>query len=97
MNDSNSHTNNNLDQLPWIDLYKVFSSEAYAQRVESIPNETLQFAADPDNREFLINSARKSLKQSNTDAIDEGQAEILADLMSVLARMFLQDRAKLKK
>lgn len=97
MNDSNSHTNNNLDQLPWIDLYEVFTSEVYAERVESIADETLHFAADPNNREFLIKSAQKSLEQNQGTEADEVQAEILADLMSVLARMFLQNRKESKR
>lgn len=97
MNDFSNHTNNNLDQLPWVDLYDVFNSEAYAERVKSIPEETLLFATDPDNREFLVKSAQKSLEQVQNDEIDHDQAEMLADLMSVLARMILQNRDESKK
>lgn len=97
MSDSNSHTNNNLDQLPWVDLYEAFASETYAERVGAIPDETLRFAANPDNQEFLINSAWKSLKQSDTKEVDKIQVETLADLMSVLARMLLHDRFEPKQ
>lgn len=97
MNDSNSHTSNILDQLPWVDLYEMFTSEAYAERVGSIPDETLRFAADPNNRKFLINSARKSLNHSDAEKVNDIQAETLADLMSVLARMILQNRVEFKQ
>lgn len=97
MKNNRSQINKNFEELPWIDLYEAFTSEAYAQRVQSISDETLHFAASPANRYALIKSAQKSLDQNKTEKVDKGQAEILADLMSVLARMILQDRRVSKK
>ncbi len=86
------HINNNSNNLPWIDLFEIFQSEKYLERVEAIPENTLRFAADPDNRTFLILSAKRSLEATQGQNVSQSQAEILADLMSVLARIILQNK-----
>jgi hypothetical protein len=97
MTDFTSDINKYTDSLPWVDLIDVFKSEKYFDIVQAIPEETLHFAANPDNRDFMIKSALKSLQKSNPEETNEDQAKLLADLMSVMARMFLQDRKTTKR
>lgn len=97
MSNYNPDDQNQAEQLPWVDLLDVFKSEKYFDKVAAIPKTTLEFAADPDNRDYLIESASKSLKLSTPEEATEEKAILLADLMSVMARLFLQEKAKAKK
>ncbi len=89
MSDNKNNSNESLDRLPWLNLDEIFQSDKYLGQFSEIPEETYEFAADQNNREFLVNSALNSLKANQPESATREHAEILADMMNVFARMFM--------
>jgi len=80
-----------LSSLPWGEIEKLLQTFEVSDKVSKVPLETFQFAADKENREFLITSALKSLKKSDPKNATQKAAESLADMMNIFARMVIEE------
>jgi len=86
MDDTN--TNNDLTNLPWDDIKSIATVGDFKEKYGNIPEDTFKFASKPENHEAVVDSAWKSLKQTNPEATHE-QASSLADMMLIFARMII--------
>lgn len=86
MSDNNS---NPVDLLPWDDIQQVSQSELFKDKFRKIHKNVFKFAASDKNRPALIESALKSLRETNPNA-SYGQAALLADIMQTFAKKILE-------
>ncbi len=92
----NNSTNEEWDKnIPWDFIERVALVE-YKEKFSSVSESTYRFAADDSNRQAVINSALKSLKQSDPENASFEKAEILADLLRSFAKVLVTDLGKIK-
>ena len=77
------------DSLPWDVITKMVNEGEYKKNFDGITDEAFRFAVNDDNHSQVVESALKSLKKTNPNATQE-QAEALADMMQILARMVIK-------
>ncbi|OGY08017.1 MAG: hypothetical protein A2782_02035 [Candidatus Blackburnbacteria bacterium RIFCSPHIGHO2_01_FULL_43_15b] len=77
------------DSLPWDVITKMVNEGEYKKDFDGITDEAFRFAVNDDNRSQVVDSAWKSLKKTDPNATQE-QAEALADMMQILARMVIK-------
>ncbi|GEM_PF-4205964 len=77
------------DSLPWDVITKLAEEGKYKKNFEEITDEAFRFAVNDDNHSQVVESAWKSLKKTDPNATQE-QAEGLADMMQILARMVIK-------
>ena len=99
MDNSLTNQDNSPSALPWDKFIEVAKSNNVEQAA-SIPEETYQFAVDINNREFLVQSALKSLQNTDPQGATQEKAEALADMMQIFAKMMIKEleseRSKVK-
>ena len=99
MDNSSTNQGNSPSALPWDKFIEVAKSNNVEQAA-SIPEETYQFAVDTNNREFLVQSALKSLQNTDPQGATQEKAEALAHMMQIFAKMMIKEleleRSKLK-
>lgn len=81
-----------LNSLPWEQISEIVHFGKFADKFASIPTETLEFAADEQNQELLVEEAMKSLKTSDPDRANIEQAAIVAEMMRDFAIQILKER-----
>jgi len=81
-----------LNSLPWRQISQIVHSDKFSDKFESIPTETLKFAADKQNQEVLVKEALKSLKISDPERANIEQAVIVAEMMRGFATQILRER-----
>lgn len=79
----------NLDDLPWEDIKQVTQEEKFKEKFDKIPKSTFEFVLNDENREALIRSASRHLRQTNPTA-SYSQAVLLADIMQHFAKKILE-------
>ena len=79
-------TTDDLTNLPWDEIKNIATVGDFKEKYGNIPEDTFRFASKPENHEAIVESAWKSLKQTNPEATHE-QAASLADMMQIFARM----------
>ncbi len=99
MDKSLPNQSNAANSLPW-DKFIEFAKSNDVDQAVSIPEETYQFAGDTNNREFLVQSALKSLQNTDPQGATQEKAESLADMMQIFAKMMIKEleleRSKVK-
>ena len=89
-----STTNNTTDSLinfPWSDIIDITTNKSVVNKAASIPEETYVFAANSKNRKTLIQSALKSLQNTDPQNATSEKAESLADMMQIFAKMMVKE------
>ncbi len=81
-----------LSLLPWIEILELSKSDRFGEKFNSIPEETLLFAMRESNREILIDSALKSLQETDPERANFEQAIKVADIMREFALRVLTER-----
>lgn len=81
--------NANFDDLPWDRIKEISEKGIFEEVFNKIPKTRFEFAANEANRDALGESALRSLRKNNPEAMQE-QAEALADLMQTFARKILK-------
>ena len=79
----------NFDDLPWDRIKEISEKGIFEEVFKKIPKSRFEFAANEANRDALIESALRSLKNKNPESTYE-QAASLADLMQTFARKILE-------
>ena len=64
-----------LTSLPWKEVLELVESE----QLTAIPTETLEFAVEENNYQFLVESALKSLETSDPEKANLEYAAVLAE------------------
>ncbi len=77
-----------LTSLPWKEVLELVESE----QLTAIPTETLEFAVEENNYQFLVESALKSLETSDPEKANLEYAAKLADKMKEIASRVLAER-----
>jgi hypothetical protein len=84
------------DLVLWEKLASMTKNKDIVKRFSQIPKETYRFALKKSNRKFLIQSALKSLQKTDPKATTE-QAEALADMLHIFAKMFTLEVEAIRK
>lgn len=89
-----SNTDNipELSLLPWSEILELSKFDRLGEKFNSIPDETLLFAMREINREILIESALKSLQETDPERANFEQAIKVADIMREFALRLLAER-----
>lgn len=85
-----------VDQLPWEEIMKIVNGKSWSKDFNKIPEETYIFAADKQNRDFVIKSALKSLKKTDPASATLEKAETIADMMQIFAKMVLEELTSIR-
>lgn len=78
------------DLVLWEDVASIVKNKDNVEKFSQIPKETYLFALKKSNRKFLVESAFKSLKKTDSKATIK-QAELLADTLCIFAKMFINN------
>lgn len=79
----------NLDDLPWDEIRQISQQGIFEQKFKKFPKSLFKFTVKEENRPKLIESALKSLRETNPNA-SYGQATLLVDIMQTFAQKMLK-------
>lgn len=82
MNQTSSNTS--LDSI-----IELMLSDKFVETASQIPQETLEFASNDANREFIVTSIFASLKNKEPDTATSQQSEEIADKLIQYAKIQL--------
>lgn len=83
------------NNIPWEYIEQVATVE-FPEKFKGVTEETYKFIADDENRQAVIESALKKLKQIDPDNASYERAEILADILRSFAKILTTDLAKMR-
>ncbi len=97
----NQDDNNSAEEawdknIPWDFIERVAVVE-YKEKFSGVSESAYKFAADDGNRQAVIDSALKSLKNSDPENATYEKAEVLADLLRAFAKVLVSDLDKIKQ
>ena len=84
----------NGDSLPWADIVELAKTGGMKGEFSSIPEETLRFAMADSNSPMLVESALKSLRETDPENATLDNAERVANMMKLFARRIIEERGK---
>ena len=89
---NNSSTEGSLiDALPWEEIKNVLKQERFNRKALDVQVETYIFAAKKKNRPLIVESALKSLQETDPEHATLENAEVLADKMQAFARRLVKE------
>ncbi len=83
------------DLVLWDKVASLTKNKELVEKYSQIPEETYRFALDETNRQQVVSSAFESLKKTDPNATME-QAEALADMMHIFAKMLVSEVESLR-
>jgi len=81
-----------LDSLPWQEILEMAKSKHFVGKFESIPETTLKFILDDNNKPRVIQSVFESLQVSDPVNANREYAEEVAQIMREFATRVLRER-----
>ena len=90
MSDTSKNTNLTVD-LPWDKMADLTKQIDFVDKAAVFPEETYMFAANPDNHSFMVESALKSLQNTDPNTATQEKAEALAGMMHIFAKMMVKE------
>ncbi|MCL4384567.1 hypothetical protein M1116_03875 [Patescibacteria group bacterium] len=84
------------DTVFWKDMAASTNYKELVEKYRGISVDTFRFALVEKNRKKVVDSALKSLQKTDPNATVK-QAETLADMMRIFARMVIKEVDELKK
>ena len=83
-----------IQSLPWSEIMEVSKSDHFGEKFNAISDDTLRFAMRESNRSVLIDSAFKSLEETDPENATPEYATKVADVMREFALRVLAERKK---
>lgn len=92
MGQNSGDSNLLINSLPWPEILEMAKSKRFEGKFDTIPEETLKFVMDDNNKSMVIESALKSLQTSDPENANSEYAERVADVMKEFASRVLRER-----
>lgn len=78
------------NNIPWEYIEQVATVE-FPEKFKGVTEETYKFIADDENRQVVIESALRRLKQIDPENASYERAETLADILRSFAKVLVTD------